>query len=177
MIKIAVGSQNPVKIEATKEAFLAIWPHEEFKIEGVSVPSGVSNQPMSDEESITGAKNRAKAALQETGADYGVGLEGGLQEIKGVWFDCGWVVIVDKEGSEGIGATVKMETPPKAIDMIKQGKELGEVMDILFERTNTKQAEGHFGLMTHNAITRTRGLRDAVISALARFLQPQLYPK
>lgn len=52
---VAVGSTNPVKIEASKLAFEAVWPKRVFEVEGVSVSSGVSDQPMSDQESITGA--------------------------------------------------------------------------------------------------------------------------
>ncbi len=54
-------------------------------------------------------------------------------------------------------------------------KELGEALDKIFNRINTKQAEGHFGLMTNKVITRTQGYRDGVIMALARFIQPQLF--
>ena len=42
--------------------------------------SGVSPQPFSDEETIQGAINRARAAVKETGADIGIGLEGGYRK-------------------------------------------------------------------------------------------------
>jgi inosine/xanthosine triphosphatase len=130
---------------------------------------------MSDKESITGARNRAKKALESLGADYGVGLEGGLQEIEGNWFDAGWIVVVDKEGNEGIGSTIRMMTPEKMMDLIKQGMELGHVNDKLFGLENSKHGDGHFGLMTNGAITRTDGYRDGVIAALARFIKPEVF--
>ena len=173
--RVAVGSENPVKIEAVRLAFLAVWPDEEWEIIGVAVESGVSDQPMSDEESIAGARNRARRARAARDADYGVGLEGGLHKIGEDFFDCGWIAVVDCEGREGIGSTVKVPTPPRIVAMIKQGMELGVANDIVFGATNSKQSEGHFGLMTKGAITRTSGYRDGVIMALTRFIHPELF--
>ncbi|MBI3577320.1 inosine/xanthosine triphosphatase [Candidatus Gottesmanbacteria bacterium] len=172
---IAVGSKNPVKIEAVRLAFAKVWPQKKWKIQGVEVSSGVSKQPMSDAESIRGARNRAQAAIKKLAADFGVGIEGGLEKIEGKWFDCGWAVVIDTNDNEGVGATLRMETPPTMMHHVRQGKELGEVSDLLFNRKNSKQAEGQFGLMTDNAVTRTSGYVDGIIAALARFIHPKLF--
>ena len=174
-MKVVVGSQNPVKIEAVRQAFCAVWPQKNWEVTGVDLTSGVSDQPMSDLESIKGATNRANNAIKKSKVDYSVGLEGGLQQIGSVWFDCGWIVIIDKKGYIGIGSTIRMNASSKMIKMIKAGIELGAVNDILFNKINSKQAEGHFGVMTNNVITRTAGYRDGVIAALARFIQPQVF--
>lgn len=174
-MRIAVGSKNPVKIDAVRLAFNVIWPEKSFMLEGVEVTSGVSPQPMSDIESINGAKNRAYQARDALGADFGVGLEGGLQEIGGYYFDCGWIIVVDRSGHEGLGSTVRILTPPCMLTLIQNGMELGEANDKIFGRENSKQAEGHFGLMTNNAITRTTGYRDGVISALSQFIHRDLF--
>ncbi|KXK11119.1 MAG: Non-canonical purine NTP phosphatase [Microgenomates bacterium OLB23] len=174
-MKIAVGSKNPVKISAVKLAFEKVFPHESWVVEGIEVPSGVSDQPMSDIESIKGARARAMQSRDALHADYGVGIEGGLQQIDSEWFDCGWIVILDKNGIEGIGSSVRMHTPNKMIAMVKEGMELGHVNDVLFGIENSKHGDGHFGLMTHNAITRTSGYTEGVIAALARFIRPEVY--
>lgn len=174
-MKVAVGSKNPVKIESVRLAFEALWPDKKWQVEGIEVSSGVSDQPMSDEESIKGAYNRAKKALKELKADYGVGLEGGLQLTGDHWLDCGWIVVVDKDGNEGIGSTVKMVVPDKMMKLINEGKELAEACDILFNKTNSKHGDGHFGLMTKNQITRTSGYKDGVIAALSYFVHPNLH--
>ena len=74
-MKIIIGSKNPAKITAVKNVFL-------MKGEFVSldIPSGVSEQPFSDEETIKGAINRAVGALKQGNGDIGIGLEGGVQE-------------------------------------------------------------------------------------------------
>lgn len=172
---IIVGSENPTKINAVKQAFTKIFPENSWKIAGVAVESGVSNQPMSDKEAIIGATNRATKALLERKADFGVGLEGGIQEINGQWFESGWAVVIDAKGQKGIGSTLKVLVPSKLMALIKQGTELGVANDIIFKTKNSKHADGHFGLMTNNAITRTEGYRDGVISALSRFIHAELF--
>ncbi|HBF73413.1 MAG TPA: non-canonical purine NTP phosphatase, partial [Alteromonas australica] len=57
-----VGSQNPVKVNAALET-LSDTLDEAFEVEGISVPSGVSEQPMTEEETREGAINRVKALL------------------------------------------------------------------------------------------------------------------
>jgi inosine/xanthosine triphosphatase len=172
---IAVGSTNPVKIDAVRLAFAAMWPEQSWKVQGISVPSGVSTQPMSDLECIHGARNRAKGALAVSDAAYGVGLEGGLQLIGEWWFDSGWIVVIDRNDQEGVGSTAKIIVPPQMIVMVHQGMEVGEAGDALFQQQNSKQAQGHFGLLTNNAITRTKAYTDGVLTALARFVYPQIF--
>ena len=171
---VAVGSKNPVKIEGARSAFGTVWPDRDWEVKGVEVSSGVPDQPMSDAESIRGAGNRAKRSRKALDADFGVGIEGGLNKIGKHWFTCGWAVVVDREGNEGSGSSIRMVVPEKMMKLIREGKELGEVCDLIFDGVNTKQHQGHFGLMTNNAITRPQAYRDGVISALANFVHPHL---
>jgi len=174
-MKIAVGSTNPAKIEAVKQAFQKVFPKAKIDVQGIEVKSGVSDQPMSDRESIRGATTRAKKAIKALKADFGIGLEGGLQKIGKRWFDSGWIVVIDKKGAIGIGSSIRMHTPQKFMDHIFEGKELGTITDIFFKTKNSKRKAGHFGLMTNNALTRTEGYRDGIISALSRFIHPHLF--
>lgn len=174
---VAVGSTNPVKIEAVRMAFERLWPDQIWEIRAIPIASGVTSQPMSDWESIIGARNRAKGALTEGEATYGVGLEGGLQQIGEWWFDSGWVVVLNRNGQEGIGSTAKLAVPPQMITMVFQGMEVGEAVDAIFQQQNSKQSYGHFGLLTNNAITRTTAYTDGVLTALARFVHPHLFDR
>ena len=81
MKKIVVASKNPVKINAVRDAFEKMFPNEVFNMEGISVSSGVSDQPISDTETLQGALNRAGNAEKENlHADFWVGIEGGIEE-------------------------------------------------------------------------------------------------
>lgn len=174
-MKIAVGSHNPVKIAAVKEAFETAFPKETFVVQGVTVLSGVSDQPMSDKESIRGATNRAKRSMKKIKADYGVGLEGGMQKIGKEWYTSGWSVVVSKDGIIGCGSSISMVIPPKLLEHIMNGIELGVANDLVFKEINSKHAGGHFGIMTNGAVSRTAAYKDAVFSALGRFLHPEVF--
>ncbi|MCP9763904.1 DUF84 family protein [Lacihabitans soyangensis] len=78
MKRVIVASKNPVKVKATQIGFESMFDQQKFVFEGVEVGSGVSDQPMGDEETFNGAYNRAvKAREQFSNADFWVGIEGG----------------------------------------------------------------------------------------------------
>ena len=84
MKTIILASNNPVKIQATLQGFQRMFPAEEFSIRQVSVPSDVSAQPSSDQETYQGASDRVeKAFLMNPEADFWVGIEGGVEEADG----------------------------------------------------------------------------------------------
>ncbi len=170
MKTVAIGSTNPVKIECVRQAFNLVFPNEEFEFTGVSVDSGVSDQPMSAVESINGATNRATLSLLQASADFGVGLEGGLEKIDDNWYDSGWIVVIDKQGRKGIGSTIRLIVPAEIMELIENGMELGHACDKFYKEENSKQNNGFFGLATNDLITRTSGYRDGVITALSSFI-------
>lgn len=176
MKKIIIASKNPVKINATLNAFQKMFPKETFEIEGVSVPSGVSDQPKSDSETFQGAWSRADNASNEMmGADFWVGIEGGIEEKGSDMEACAWVAIKSKSGKFGKGRTGTFFLPPKIAELIKQGKELGEADDIVFGRTNSKQENGAVGILTDNVVDRTKYYTEAVVLALIPFKNEQFY--
>lgn len=176
MKKIIIASQNPVKIDATLNGFRKMFPDGEFEIEGVSVPSGVSDQPGTDGETFSGALNRATNAQQKhPGADFYVGIEGGIEEKNGEMEAFAWVVVREDGDGFGKGRTGTFFLPPRIAELIKQGKELGEADDIVFQRTNSKQENGAIGILTGNAIDRAAYYTEAVVIALIPFKNPELY--
>src|SRR4051794_41806688 len=76
-LSIAVGSLNPVKISAARSALKQAG--FDFTLQGVAVPSGVAEQPIGLEESAQGARQRALNARAALAADWGVGMEGGVE--------------------------------------------------------------------------------------------------
>lgn len=168
MKRVVVGSGNTAKLTAVREAFELIWPEEQWEVVAVPVDSGVRNQPLSDDEAIEGACNRAREALAAQDADFGVGLEGGIQQHGNRWFACGWMAVCDRAGKEGIGSSVRMELPESIVQAIVGGKELRTAADEYFGELLLKDSS-FFGRMTKNHITRVRGYRDGVVSALATF--------
>lgn len=174
-MKVAIGSKNPVKIEATKRAFAKVWPTKKWQVVGIDIPSGVSSQPMSDAESIKGATNRAKGAIKAGKADFGVGIEGGLHQVGSNWFDTAWIVVISKNGKKGIGSTYRMLTPSRFMNLIDKGMEIGEATDTIFKTKNSKHKAGHFGLMTKDIITRSDAYKNGIICTLSRFIRPGIF--
>jgi inosine/xanthosine triphosphatase len=172
-MKIAVGSTNPVKVEAVRTMAERVWPGVE--VVPVSVPSGISDMPMSDEEALTGARNRARAARQAAGADLGVGLEGGVHpEPFGLTLH-GWVVIVDSNGREGIGGGARLPLPEAIAQRVRDGEELGDVMDDVLNDHNVKQKGGAVGALTAGLVLRQETFAVAVAYALSPFIVPNLH--
>jgi inosine/xanthosine triphosphatase len=175
MKKIIVGSKNPVKIKATLKAFKKVFKNEKFKIEGVDVPSGVPSQPMGNEQTIKGSLNRANNAYKKyPGADYYVGLEGGLEELDGSLYAFGWVSVKGKK-MIGKGRSPSNVLPQDVTKLIKKGIELGKADDIVFGRKNSKESNGTIGILTHDLITRTDAFTLATILALIPFVNQKLY--
>jgi inosine/xanthosine triphosphatase len=175
MKKIVVGSLNPVKIKAVKNAFQKMFLENEFECIGISVPSGVSDQPMSDAETLQGAQNRAENILEHSNdADFYIGIEGGIEHLEEEMHAFAWVYI--KSGNRiGKSRTGTFQLPKKVIELVNQGEELGIANDIIFGKNNSKQKSGAVGILTDDLIDRTEYYTEAVILALIPFKNPKLY--
>jgi len=171
---IAIGSTNPVKCNATRAVLTPLYPEAEFIC--LDVPSGVSPQPWGDVETRTGALNRARAALEHTKADLGIGLEGGVQESEFGLMTSAWCVIVDRRGQIGVGGNSSVLLPQRVAEYMRQGDELGAAMDKLVHEHDTKWRNGAIGILTNNLETRQSAYEVIIRLALAPFQNPAWYP-
>ena len=173
--RVVVASENPVKIEAVRCGFERMFPGWRFEIEGLSAPSGVSEQPLSDQEALQGAINRAQNAMRSAPqATYWVGVEGGVQAEQDGMSAFAWIV-VQSRGMLGKGRTGTFYLPPAIADLVNQGFELGQADDIVFGKSNSKQENGAIGLLTGDVIDRTGLYEQAVILALIPFKNAARY--
>ena len=176
MKKAIVASTNPVKIEAAQIGFAKMFPNESFDVQGISAPSEVSEQPMSSDETLIGATNRAhNVSKLAPEADYWIGIEGGIEDVNEELEVFAWVVVKSKDGKIGKGKTGSFFLPQKIAELVCQGVELGEADDIVFGRTNSKQTNGAIGILTDDVITRTTYYVPAVVMALIPFKNEALY--
>jgi len=170
-MKVVVGSSNPVKSGAVTESFRQYYPDCEVVSQKVS--SGVVEQPMSEEETLRGATNRALAALEY--GDFGVGLEGGVTMIGEVLFECAWCVVVNKNGKRGMGGGLYFELPKNIADKIRDGGELGPIMNELTGEDNVKEKSGAIGIFTKGKLDRKTAYVQLVTSALIKFVSPEWF--
>lgn len=176
MKRIIVASKNPTKIQSALHGFQEMFPHDKFIAEGISIPSGVSDQPLGDEETFTGAYNRVKRAkTQIPAADYWVGIEGGnIEHPNGEMEVMAWIVVLGKKRM-GKARTAGFYLPQQMIDLIHAGHELGDVNDMVFGTKNSKHNAGTSGLLTEGVVDRERFYLATVILALIPFKQEKLY--
>ena len=152
---VRVGSANPMKIKATRQAFARFF--KKVKIQGVDARSGVEPQPMSFGEIARGARNRARAAFQD--CDYAVGIEAGVFRLSAVSprpFQITLACVFDGE-REALGAGPFFELPERML------------------REIVKADTGSVAIVTKGKMTRAAVTRDAVLMALAPFVTPKLY--
>src|SRR3989344_98141 len=169
---VLVGSKNPVKIEAVKEAFAKYFSSVE--VVGIEVSSGVPTQPINNQ-TYEGARNRALALQDLAGekypeAQYFVGIEGGIEETYSRWFSFGLICVIDRKGRESIGKSPHFSLPSQIIQKLLAGQELGEVMDHHTGQQNTKQKMGTVGILTQGKMDRKELYLHGLTMALIPFV-------
>jgi inosine/xanthosine triphosphatase len=172
---IAVGSESPPKVAATRAVFASVAP--DARVVALAVESGVAGQPQGEAETRRGARMRAERALAAAGgADLGVGMEGGVLWLRGEAWTVNWCAVAAPDGRIGYGRGVGLLLPPVLAERVREGAELGEAIDLLTGRSQVSRAEGTVGVLTGGLLDRTGMWRAALAGALAPFLNPELYP-
>ena len=175
MPKITVASKNPVKLNATRVAFGRMFPNEDIEAAGVTVPSGVSDQPTSRQETMAGARNRAENAREfQPDSDFWIGIEGGIEDSDLGMCCFAWVVVLNQYRRIGRGQTAVFYLPREVAELVRAGMELGHADDQVFQRENSKQSNGAIGLLTNDVIDREAYYVHAIIMALVPFKNPAL---
>lgn len=202
-IIIAVGSKRGPKLNAVTQALqsfsTALGHDSKFEVVGVEVESGVSHTPASRDELMRGARQRAEALVElarHNGAawQYFVGLEGGLDVVhegasndealrhaklrqngyRRVFLES-WAYVFD--GVRGhYGRSGSIELPVAlAHEVLENGVELAAAIDRFAGAAGIRDAQGAWGVLSTNFITRQEAFRVAVIAAFAPFYNAKMY--
>jgi inosine/xanthosine triphosphatase len=181
---VAVGSTRRPKLDAVRDALAAITPrfanNPTFEITGIEVPSGVRHTPLSREDIMTGARLRVEA-LVRMGREkklpwkYFVGLEGGIDVVRegGVrWaFLESWAYVTDTAGRASYGLSGAILLPESlAKTVVDDGVELSEAIDAFAGAKGIRDAQGAWGVLTGNLITRQDSFRVALVTAFSALL-------
>ena len=174
--QIAVGSKNPVKIASALVGFQTMFPDRCFAASGFAADSGVNDQPMSSEETLRGANNRAQQLVSLAPASqFFVGMEGGIEIIDGRWFAAAWMVVLDNQNRRSESKSALFALPPKVQQLVESGLELGLANDQVFAEKNSKHAGGAIGSLTGGLITRQALYEHAMLAALIPFKNMDLF--
>ena len=187
-VLVAVGSTRRPKLNAVWEALTVFGPsldsNAQFDIVGIEVPSGVGHTPRTRAELMAGARQRAEALVEIARERsepwrYFVGLEGGLDVLRE---DSGRLVFLENwayvtDGTRGAygqsGAILLPES--LATRVLDEGIELAAAIDAFAGSQGIRDAQGAWGVLTNNMITRQDAFRTAVINAFAPFYNPGMY--
>jgi inosine/xanthosine triphosphatase len=178
----AVGTTNEAKIRAVERALSLLQQKtkdprfQQITVKGVHCSSQVSAQPLDTQETLQGAINRAKQAQILVNAEFGIGIESGLECIQDRWFECGWICVQDRQGNVGFGSSNRYEIREALMERIRQGKELSTAIEELTGLEHVKTTLGMSGVITHGIVNRDDSYRDALLFAFSPFVSdPRLW--
>ena len=164
---IAIGTRNKAKVGAVETVATQHLHNPTF--EAIEVASGVSEQPFTNEETRRGAINRAKATLQQTTAQIGFGLEGGVYELDGTMYCCNWGALATRAGKVFACAGATFALPSQIAQRLKAGEELGPVMDDFTKTANIRQHAGAIGIFTNGLIDRKEMFEHIVLMLIGQY--------
>ena len=177
-MKIIICTENKAKMQAMQEVINRVWPDAELI--GEKFSSDVHEQPISEDEGIRGAINRASHAQEKyLAADYFIGMEGFVDTNNYGMFLAGAVAILDKDGKVGIGISAKMLLPSFIKKKIEEGHELGPLIKDLMNdaEDNIRQYDGTNGILSKGLYNRVDEFKNAAECALARFQSSELFER
>lgn len=165
-MKIILGTKSEDKIRILVNN-LKRFNIKDLLIMDISVDSGISDQPLSEDETILGARNRAFNAVkkykEEAVGDYlGVGLEGGLCDIDNNLYLVCVSCLVDKNNNEYIGISSKISIP----SIVSTGVKKGESFGVLIREYKKSYGDSFY---IKELISREKSFSEAINNSLVVF--------
>ncbi len=177
-MNVYVASLNPVKISAVREVLREYFNSEEYEVEGITVPSGVREQPLSLDETTQGAITRAKGAFREN--SYSFGIESGLMKVPGSrtgYMNVCACAIYDGT-REYLGLSSAFEFPKEVTRLlVSDGLTANQAAQQcnLTRHEKVGNEEGLIGILTNGRVTRRDYTKEAVRMALLQLNNKELY--
>ncbi len=112
-MKIALGTASKDKVKFLEEVLEEIGIKEKIKVFPIKCSSGISEQPLTEEETKMGSINRAKEAIKIIKeADFGVGIEIGYnKEENEKYFMFCYATLINKKGTHFCSVSDKLLLP------------------------------------------------------------------
>ena len=136
LTKIALGTTSKWKIDFVKKVLSEIGV--KFEIIAVRTDSKVSDQPITEDETILGSVNRAKQSIKESPrADVGLGIEVGYhKDKKGNYEMFCYATIAEKDGNLLSSCSHKFLLPKMYQEVLKNNKEMRKYVDEYYKKNN-----------------------------------------
>ena len=165
-MKVSVATKNPGKTSAVKQALAEAFANEMIDVEQVDVSLDLPEQPLG-EAIADGATKRAQAALQESDADFCVGIEAGLMRVPGTdhWMSVQVCVLAHRDGRQSMGMGPGFELPSEILAAVLAGEPLRDAFERLLD-VDDPERKGAIHFLSHGLIDRTQLTVQAVRMAL-----------
>ncbi|MBJ7449947.1 MAG: DUF84 family protein [Parachlamydiales bacterium] len=178
---IAIGTKNSAKVQAVRELILNYSALCFATVRSVSTSSNVSDQPLTLEETIQGAKSRALNAYELVdGCTFGIGIESGLFPCHSVRSEylhtCAGCVFDGK--NYYLGLSTSFEVPPHILKHL-----IDDHMDLaqaclhvkITKDQNIGMNEGLVGLLTNGRVNRKDYSKECLTMALIQLENAHLF--
>ncbi len=175
-MKVVICSENPVKVQAAKEAFGSFFEDLEFYTLSLNNHTTVLRQPMTREQTLESDVNRVEIAKNKQNADFYVSMEGGMGRDKYSSFLTWYVCVSNSKGEKSIAGGGRMPLPNSVYEELLDNHdlELGDIMDRISNEVNVKQKGGSTAIFTGDRIMRKDVFRREIIIALVPYTS-QIY--
>ena len=175
---IAVGSTNPAKMKGARLAFSRLF--RDVVLKEVDTTSFVKAQPLSLEETMEGAEERAVFAFESARPDFGVGVEAGLVQLGKGWpghyLNLQIAAVVDHAGNLSFGCSSGFPIPASFVAKLKQNRE--ELDHYTHELTGAREVREEHGIVYHlsgRRLSRVEMTEQCVSMALIPWQNAKLY--
>jgi inosine/xanthosine triphosphatase len=173
-VLVAVGSENPAKVEGVRKAFK---PIRGCRFVAVKASSVAKTQPLGLGETVGGATGRARFAQLEADSDYGVGVEAGVVRLApGHFVNLQVAAIVDSRGRTSLGCSSGFPLAPAFVSRLRrEGLELDRYAHEMTGAKAIREEDGIVYHLTAKRYTRVEMTEQCVSMALVPWLNKRAY--
>ncbi len=169
-VVIAVGSCNPVKVEAVRNVMGRIF--KSVTLIPMDVDHRTPEQPI-DDQTRAGALNRARSCRGDH--DLAVGIEAGVFRLDDGLYDVQHCAVIDRGGRVTTGMGPGFRYPPLVDDLVGKGVTVGEAFRTIAGEEGMDRSEGAIGYLSKGILDRQGLTEMALIAAMVPRIRPELY--
>lgn len=171
LMRIIIGTQNEKKITVVQSVFADVLKLADIDVVSHNARSKVPEAPH-DKETYQGAENRALECEKLGGADFYVGIESGLVERYGMYFEETWAVIIRINGAKQVGYSSGLMLPSVVVERMNNGEKHNDIMRSFDEEFQLPpDNRDTWSRYTGGAISRDLSLREALRNALIQTVE------
>lgn len=178
--QVAIGSTNPAKMKGTRLAFSRTLRAGPVVLRGVDTTALVRSQPLTLDETVEGAQERAVFALETARPDFGVGVEAGLVGLGAAWpnhfLNVQVAAVVDRTGHLSFGCSSGFPIPSRLVAKLKErSEELDRYTHDLVGAGKVKEEHGIVYHLSQRRLSRVDMTEQCVSMALIPWLNRKAY--